>query len=269
MERIAVSMKDLSEIKVTPMTIAEFRKQQVAWRNQTEGAMTGYDCRICRNKGVLYSLSEDGYERATECECMKKRRCLDAIRRSGMERLLERCTFDSYQAVTAWQQRAKAQAQNYAMRNDSGWLYLAGQSGCGKTHLCTAVCNVLIQNGKTVKYVIWRQLLQELQALRFDYERYEQKMRELQEPDVLYIDDFLKSVPSKLQSEMTYAFEIINCRYISGKQTVISSELFLNEIEQHDAATAGRIAEKASGFIIQIKRDAGRNYRILDHERKE
>lgn len=261
MEQIAGFMKALSESEVPVMTREEFLKQQIEWRNQTEGDLTGLDCRICRNKGLLYRLDEDGYERSRECECMKKRRCLDAIRRSGMEQLLERCTFDSYVASEDWQKHAKAQAQQYAAQDSGKWLYLAGQSGCGKTHLCTAVCNIFIQNGMTVKYVIWRQLLQELQALRFDADGYAAKMREIRETDVLYIDDFLKAIPEKSQSELGYAFEVINYRYVSGKQTIISSEMLLQEMEKLDAATAGRIAEKAADFIIQIQRNGSRNYR--------
>lgn len=241
--------------------VSDFIRMQTEWKNQTEGKLTGPDCRVCRNKGVLYELDASGYESARECECMQKRRCLDAIRRSGMERMLERCTFDSYHTRDDWQKRAKSQAQAYATQNTGKWLYLAGQSGCGKTHLCTAVCNVLIQNGRSVKYVIWRQLLQELQALRFNADGYEAKMQEIRETDVLYIDDFLKAIQKNSQSELGYAFEVINYRYVSGKQTIISSEMLLDDMRKLDEAAAGRIAEKASGFIIQIQRDAGRNYR--------
>lgn len=266
MERIADFMKALSEINVPAMTREEFLEQQIEWRNQTEGDLTGLDCRICRNKGLLYRLAEDGYERARECECMKKRRALDAIRKSGMEKLLKRCTFESYSDAEDWQKHAKAQAQSYAAQEPGKWLYLAGQSGCGKTHLCTAVCNLMIQNGKAVKYIIWRQLLQELQALRFDADGYAAKMKEIRETDVLYIDDFLKALPEKSRNELGYAFDVINARYAADRPTIISSEMFLKELEALDAATAGRIAEKSSGFIVQIQRKRGRNYRVREHD---
>ena len=82
--------------------------------------------------------------------------------------------------------------------------------------------------------------------------------------DVLYVDDFLKSNSNntKFADELNFAFEIINRRYNANKKTIISSELLLADIAGYDTALAGRIAEKAADFVMQIKKDDTKNYRL-------
>lgn len=99
----------------------------------------GYvDCPICKNKGLIARL-DDGYEKMTECSCMKQREAFRNIELSGLSDTLTENTFDKFVATEQWQQHAKRKAQAYA-DNPVGWLYIGGQSGSGKTHLCTAIC---------------------------------------------------------------------------------------------------------------------------------
>ena len=78
--------------------------------------------------------------------------------------------------------------------------------------------------------------------------------------DAIYIDDFLKS--SKIENELNIAFEIINSAYIKHKILIVSSELTLDRINSFDEATAGRIIERSSKFIIQIQKNPDRNFRL-------
>ena len=149
---------------------------------------------------------------------------------------------------------------------------MAGQSGAGKTHLCTAVCGVLLDRGLSVRYEMWRTLCREMQ--KFDTR--EEKFRQISECDVLYIDDFLKSAALKpdtgeyrqarpdkdVSKEINIAFEIVNERYARKKPTIISSEVFLRDLFQLDAALAGRIRERCGGFVAQISSGDDRNYRL-------
>lgn len=244
------------------MSEAEFSEMKVRWYNERKGSLSGEDCPVCRNKGMIASLGEDGAEYVRECSCMKRRRYVQALGRSGLADLCGIYTFDSFTAGEEWQRTAKERAQAYAA-SDRGWLMVFGQSGCGKTHLCTAVCDALLRRGCTVKYVLWRSLVQKMQATRFS-ESYGGILEELMRYDAVYIDDFLKCPDrSRLGSELPYAFEVINRLYCSQKsRLIVSSELFLEEIGALDAAVAGRIAERAAGSMIQIRRGAERNYRF-------
>ena len=101
--------------------------------------------------------------------------------------------------------------------------------------------------------------------MRFDAEDYSKLLYPLKTCKVLYIDDLLKTQGNKQPSEQEYqvAMEIINARYCDpALLTIISTELTLTELFAIDEALAGRIAERASIYTLQIAKKAGRNYRL-------
>ena len=255
---------------VQPETISScddyhtFKLKQCEWYNRAAGAddKTGIQCSRCNNKGRYASLDDDDNMIISECSCMKMRRSVKALQQSGLEEQTKSQTFDSFIAFEDWQQRAKAAALMFLRESHAGkWFYIGGQSGCGKTHLCTAICSKLIATGREVRYAVWFDLFHELQSLQFK-EDYKKRFNDYANADVLYIDDFLKDYDQKKNnSQRQFAFEIINARYIRGKTTVISSEFHMDVLSKIDRATAGRIAEKSKGFLIQIKYIAGRDWR--------
>ena len=107
--------------------------------NAGEGTLTGYDCPICRNKGQIMWLREDQSFAFYDCRCKSIRRNLEKLDRAGLLESVNTQTFDSFRATESWQQALKEGVMEYA-RTDGGWLLISGSSGCGKTHLCTAVC---------------------------------------------------------------------------------------------------------------------------------
>lgn len=248
-----------------------YTQMQCDWYNATEGKLIGYDCPKCKNRGSIAAV-RDGYQILMECDCMKIRRNRANIVQSGLSDALSSMTFDSYKCTEPWQERAKATAVNYANKQNGRWLYMSGQSGAGKTHLCTAVCGVLLDRGLSVRYEMWRTICREMQ--KFDTR--EEKFRQISECDVLYIDDFLKSAALKpdtgeyrqarpdkdVSKEINIAFEIVNERYARKKPMIISSEVFLRDLFQLDAALAGRIRERCGGFVAQISNGDNRNYRL-------
>ncbi|MGN1404386.1 MAG: DnaA ATPase domain-containing protein [Ruminococcus sp.] len=259
MEQIKMPMMTDGAVTVSskPIDPEESLRQWVQRYNETEGNLKGYDCRTCRNKGYI-SVLEDGYEMHRECKCLKIRQCLGNIRRSGLSDVLERMTFDSYQCESSWQEQAKQTAQEYARTPGNSWLYLSGQSGSGKTHLCTAVCGALLKRGVQVQYAMWRDICREMQS----FQKREDCYRKLMDWEALYIDDFLKT--SNPRKELDIAFEIINGRYFSGKRTILSSEILLKELFRMDAAIAGRIRERCENgrFVVQINKENEKNHRL-------
>lgn len=252
---------------VNPVSEAEYLEMQCRTANESVGNLTGYDCPECRNRGYI-SVIRNGDIVARNCRCMTIRNSLANLRKSGLERLAERCTFDNFNTPEKWQKTAKMRAMQYVDDESGKWLFFSGQSGGGKTHLCTAVSVGLIKKGRNLRYIMWRSLLHELEGMRFDTERYAQKMAELMDTDVIYIDDFLKCYGgSPSPNELYYAYEVINSRYVSGKQTIISSELSLKTIVGIDNALGGRIKENSEGWRIQIGSDIARNYRITGGEK--
>lgn len=233
--------------------------------DEGSGRFGYFDCTVCDNRGILSERDENGYWISRECQCMAGRRNLLRIRKSGLGRLVERCTFERYETGEQWQAHARERAMAYLHSEDDRWLYFAGQPGCGKTHLCTAVCSALIEQGKDVLYVLWRELVHELLGLQYRPEEYRTRMEQLRQVEVLYIDDFLKIMDKNAAGrELTIAFEVINARYNMDKRTIISTELFDTELLALDQALGSRMIERAKGNIIQIQRGTDRNFRLRE-----
>lgn len=243
-----------------------YLQMQIDIYNSRKGNLPDVDCEKCMNRGYI-AIERDGYMVCRECECMRRRKYHAAMKRAGLGDTYKRFTFDAYKAEDEWQKAAKSKAEDYARAfRANDWLYFSGQSGCGKTHLCTAICTFLVLGGRDVLYVKWASLLPRLEQTKYKEEEQAQIMAELRDADVLYIDDFLKSMENDkpTRNELFYAFRIIDERYCSGKKTMISTEFYLHELDRFDAALAGRIYENTGGNCIEIKLDDSRNIRKRD-----
>lgn len=236
----------------------------------------GIDCPECLNKGSMYVVltGEDGVARMyfKTCGCMKRRLAVRRIQESGMEQALKRYTFQTFETAEDWQERMKATALNYLQDGvkDGAWLYIGGQSGCGKTMLCTAVAGVMLRK-LSVRYMAWPHEAQKIKAVANDAEQYGTLVKPLQEAEALYIDDFLKPLKGRdgsdgnaTAADLRLAFDILNLRYINRKPTIISSEWFSHEIGALDEAIAGRISEMCGTWKIDIARKPERNMRMRD-----
>lgn len=213
------------------------------------------DCPVCHNTGWILRM-EDGIPYSRECSCMAKRRSMRRIRNSGMEDMMSRYTFDTYQTPNDAYRRVKRTAARFASE-DYGWFYLAGQSGSGKTHICTAICSRLMDRGKDVYYMRWRDESRQLKAV-MNTEEIEKPLDRLKRISVLYIDDFFKGGCN--DADVRLAFEILNARYNDSRlRTVISSEMGIEKILDVDEALGGRIMERAKGFRLQAPNE---NWRL-------
>lgn len=249
------------EYRVEKVDHDQYKKMQCDWHNERRGNLPDVDCPECLNRGNFMTLSEDGELIIRECKCMVQRRYIWAMREAGLGYMYERCTFDAYTTEQDWQANAKKRAMYYAAMPGNKWLQFSGNSGCGKTHLCTAICSALAKQGRQVKYVEWKRLLAKLQQTKYKETEQDALIREMQNVDVLYLDDFLKTAGNAKPSDeaLNYALEIINARYIRDKKTIISTEFMDKELIDFDEALGSRIVEKS--FQIQVLRSQGRNFR--------
>ena len=235
--------------------------------NRTDGTLTGFSCRKCRNRGGFLVPHEDGSVTYQDCSCMKQRRSLRRMENSGLQSQIRDKTFAAFEAGEPWQQKLKAGAEGYAEEGE-GWFLLAGQSGCGKTHLCTAICRERLLQGREVVYMAWREEISRLKALSLDSEARDRQLKTLKTAELLYIDDLFKTGKSQglpmapSAADLNLAFEILNFRYIQNLQTVISTELSFEELVDLDEALGGRILEKSAASQFCIDRNISRNYRL-------
>lgn len=246
-----------------PMLQARMRMDTV---NAQPGNLTDYDCPKCKNRGYSMFLGEEGNLISRDCSCMTIRRGIQRMKRSGMEMLIQK-TFDNFRPEQPWQSRLLQISREYLQHPDR-WLVLCGQSGCGKTHLCSAVCRELMLQGKTVTYMLWRDASARLRDLNRDAREREQEKENYKQTPVLFIDDLLKvgggAAPST--GEMNLAFEIINSRYIAGLRTVLSTELSPQQLTKLDQALGGRVTEMAGPFLFCVAPDPGKNQRMQNRD---
>lgn len=257
------------------MSPKEMEQKKVDDYNATPGTLNeedGYDCTLCKNRGDIAALQEypAGCWRwkAVECKCMTTRASIKQMQQSGLKNIIKDYTLDEYKADEPWQKTIKDAAIGYA-KNPDGWFFIGGQSGAGKTHICTAICREFLLNGRKVVYMMWRDDIAKLKASAMEAEQRTEMIERFKRAEVLYVDDLFKTgrdnkTGEKQQpssADINAAFEIFNYRYNNPHLlTIISSESTADEILRIDEAVGGRIFERA--VVLNLAPDMSRNYRL-------
>lgn len=257
------------------MSPREFQQFQIDAMNDAEGReheRDGYHCSICKNKGYVYKLEDLGDDKfrqyATECKCAEVRRSILRMKKSGLKDIIKEYTFEKYETPEAWQKALKDAAMAYA-KHPKGWFFIGGQSGAGKSMLCTAICRQLLLDGRSTIYMRWLDDVTELKGMATEGEQRLDLMNKYKKAEVLYIDDLFKPAVDQngvkqrpTGADIRTAFEIINYRYNDPKLiTIVSSEWSQDELLDIDEATGGRIFERAGSNGFSIAPDRRRNYR--------
>lgn len=264
LEKLNLNPFGLSVQQYDPAAAAKMKADTF---NSTSGDLTGHDCKKCSNRGSIAFPRDDGSIYTRECSCMRIRRCVWEMERSGLKNIIREKTFDTYTATEQWQEAIKTGAMAYA-NNPEGWLLFCGQSGSGKTHLCTAVCRQRLLSGDEVRYMPWRDKIAELKATALDNDRRSTIINGYKSAQILYIDDLYKigkaadGSSNPTGADIGLAFEIINYRYVNQLPTIISTEKTPQELVEIDEATGSRIIEMAGSNVFSICRDSKRNYRL-------
>ena len=180
---------------------------------------------------------------------MKKRISIRNIEDSGLKELVMRHSFDTYKTEDKEAENVVKKAKEFIAAKAPGFVIM-GQSGSGKTHICTAICSKLIEDGWKTRYFLWRTDSAIMKSIVNEGDRYRRELNRLRNVPVLYIDDLFKG--SITEADVNLAFAILNERYnAKNKRTIISTELTINQLIGIDEATAGRIAEMAKGYIVK------------------
>lgn len=274
LQEILQKLGSATTFDMSPKDYEQFKVDNINKDCGNRNEQDGYDCRICKNKGYIAKLvdNQDGtYSHCfADCKCVEVRNSIMRMKRSGLKDIIKDYTFERFEDTEPWQKAVKAAAMEYA-ENPTGWFALCGQSGAGKTHLCTAICRTFLLAGKRVVYMLWRDEIVKIKEAAKGSEE-SSELRDLLDryktADVLYIDDLFKTgraadntIPKPTSADINYAFEIINYRYNNPSLlTIISSELTEDELLDIDEAIGGRIYERAKTFTIG--KDRNRNYRI-------
>ena len=264
-----------SDMDRPPETLEERMRRKEKEYNESEGNMhekDGYKCKKCQNRGYFAKFYQGmggmWYESYVECSCMESRRSIQRMKRSGLADFVKDCTFDKYEAKEEWQKAIKDAAQHFCAEEDKGkWFFVGGAVGCGKTHICTAICRHMLMS-RGVRYMQWNTEIEKIKMALTDEYTHSQLVNELMNVDVLYIDDLYKPALGKdgmpvppTPADIRQTFNILNHRYVRKLTTIISSEKYISELLEIDEAGASRIAERSRGYCITVGRDPAKNYR--------
>lgn len=237
----------------------ESLRRDVEKDNQTIGTLQGYNCPKCLNRGYTFEVDEENMrEVAVPCSCLNIRKSIKLANESGLGNLFETKKFRTFVVKEDWQKELYEKAYKYATER-KGSFFVGGNSGSGKTHICTAIVRQFIMKAVASKYMLWRDESTTLKAIVNDA-AYDDAIKIYKEIECLYIDDFLWGKPT--EGDLNLAFEIINARYNRNLPTIISSEKTIDEITKMRESLGSRIFEMVGEYNVVTGKDKKRNYRF-------
>ena len=231
-----------------------------------------YNCPLCKN--TLYTHSIDFYNDKTghyfhnkesSCECNLIRKSRELMKKNGLLKLINEKSFSNFNATNDFQKLMKTKAVNFVktiMSNRKASYFVGGQSGCGKTHICSAMLSEFSNNGICVHFFNYIQDIATLNRYQFSSENRDEFNNLLslyKQADILYFDDFMYGDVS--MSEQKIIFNIINHRYENDLPCIVSSEKTIVDIKKINISIFGRLYEMCRDFMININKDDSKNYR--------
>ncbi len=197
-----------------------------------------YTCPECKDTGYIGS---------TKCACMKKRLVEKYYAVSNLSNILEYENFDRFDLSlyekTPFSGEELSPFENMRLiledvltnadfaENDFFNYYFYGNSGLGKTFMCSCIAKKLLDEGNSVIYMSAYSLADLLEKNRFrhnDLEEDDESIDMLFDADLLIIDDLGTESPTSVTA--SEIFKVINNRLINRKSTVISSNLRPREL---------------------------------------
>ncbi|MBO5274311.1 MAG: ATP-binding protein [Clostridia bacterium] len=194
-----------------------------------------YECEICHDTGYL----ADG----SMCSCFKRAMVLAGYESSGIGRLLQTQSFESFKVeyysddARSFEnmKRVFALCRAYAdsFTAGAGNLLLCGKTGLGKTHISTSIAKVVIERGYDVVYDTAQNIFRDFEREKFE-RSYSSQESAAPSTDRYFACDLL--IIDDLGTEMSNTFTVsclynmINSRMIAGKSMIINTNLNQDEL---------------------------------------
>ena len=224
-----------------------------------------YTCPVCNDTGVVGNHYCDCFKRLVKSLQTEN---LNAVSPAGDS------TFDNfnlayYQGVTdpetgvdAYSRMGQivsyceAYAEDFGLSSPS--LILYGNTGLGKTHLSLAIANKAIEKGFNVLYGSAHNLLSEIEKEHFGRLKTDASPEDnVLNADLLILDDLGAEFSTSFTVSMVY--NIINTRILKGLPTIISTNLWYDEISDK---YGNRVYSRIIGNYTPLE-FAGRDVRQL------
>lgn len=218
-----------------------------------------FRCTKCNDTGSIGT---------TPCDCYKKMLILKSYEQSNLSTQLVDQSFETFDLLMYSDEvdasygvsprkfmykvleRAKDFVKDFEKTNEN--LIFMGPPGLGKTFLSTCIAKELLKKGYSVIYETAYRTFSMLEELKFkrteDAEKLKAKADKLYECDLLILDD----LGSEFSSQYTTAalFDIINSRLITGKKTIINTNLTIQEIKEKYTE---RVESRIMGHFLTVE----------------
>ena len=226
--------------------ILETKKKMDELKSQKKELLTKYkvpngyleiqhDCNICKDKGFL----DNGHK----CNCLKQEIINEAYKMSNISRMLEKenfTTLDTSIFSSEKDPESNISPQQNMLQivsicesfildfdKDNGEnLLFYGDTGLGKTFMCNCIAKSLLDKGHLVIYQTAFKMFEIIEDYKFknaDSHISKENYENLFDCDLLIIDDLGTELTNSFtNSEL---FNILNTRLLSGKKTIISTNL--------------------------------------------
>lgn len=232
--------------------------------NNTKKTSDVYNCELCGNKGMIAFKNKYNQMAFRHCKCYDIRKNREKMKELGLlDFISSTYAIENLQPKEEWEKKVIKIAYDYIDDKNNCSFFYGGAVGGGKTTICANMMAKKIQQNPEfmADYIVWDTSYKDLEFAEWGAERLE----ELKKVDILFIDDLFRSARVKPINEVERekAKAIIDYRYRHKLITIISSELYLSEIEEFDEAIGSRIYEMCSKgkFIANTKREKTRNHR--------
>ncbi len=228
-----------------------------------------YTCKLCKDKG---------YIKGEACKCLQKTKFELASKLSNLHSLMQFENFENFNyelfsdaeladghflktdKITNLREYMYSVVHflKLFVKDDNLGVYIYGDTGVGKTYLCSAICKYALEQGKYVEYYSMKSLVEILDNYNFNNDTkfskpaedaYKKAYQNLFKCDILILDDLGTELRNK--STISELFYIINERMALQKKTVISSNIALEDIaEVYEERIASRILGNYINFLI-------------------
>lgn len=202
-----------------------------------------YQCPLCQ---------DIGYADGEKCSCLTNRIIHALYSQSNLTKILEKENFNTFSLayyrndipegknwqVTPYQkakytlEECKKFVDDFSQKPyDRGNMIIYGETGLGKTFLTNCIAKALLDQGHTVLYLSANDLFERVLG---DYlinkkKHLEELYKYIYNSELLIIDDLgTETTNTFICSQL---FEVINQRGLSGKSTIISTNLTLQEFQ--------------------------------------
>lgn len=223
------SMRMLSDARGKALEKAGFSKDYTDMR---------YKCAVCKDEGYIDGKMCECFSELVRRELREESKLFNLFETQGFDKFDIELFSDEVDKKAGVSQKeameeALAVCRDFAQKFDAAAhsLFFYGGVGLGKTFLSTCIAKELIESGYTVMYQSAAKLFSYYSDYLFGRVNASQARLELDkliECDLLIIDD-LGSEAANAQT-VSFLFEIVNDRLLSGRKMVISTNYSINEI---------------------------------------